>query len=370
MIRPILRGFAWVGAGLWLTLAPALAGDAPAQSARSAAEIMDILMWNREPVGGPFALTDQAGHARTDRDFRGRLMLVYFGFTFCPDVCPTDLQAIGLALDRLGPDGDQVQPIFITVDPERDTASHLADYVPMFHPRLIGLTGSADAIRKVADLRGRKVSIFRGTNNHLAAVKVLAGNGLQERDVQIINMDTATTNAALTSKDIDAAFGNFPLASLAEKNIAEIIYTTKGDNPAYERHSTLIGQDAFIKAHPDITQKIVSAIVRAARWASDEANREAFFEISARTGFPASGYRFDFSNQELKYRNTPIIDASIIESYRVQARQAREFGLLRRDVDLNGWFDRSFLDIALKEQGLVGYWQEYDASGRPQAAGQ
>ena len=108
-------------------------------------------MWNREPVGGPFALTDQAGHARTDRDFRGRLMLVYFGFTFCPDVCPTDLQAIGLALDRLGPDGDQVQPIFITVDPERDTASHLADYVPMFHPRLIGLTGSADAIRKVAD---------------------------------------------------------------------------------------------------------------------------------------------------------------------------------------------------------------------------
>ena len=151
MIRPILRGFAWVGAGLWLTLAPALAGDAPAQSARSAAEIMDILMWNREPVGGPFALTDQAGHARTDRDFRGRLMLVYFGFTFCPDVCPTDLQAIGLALDRLCPDGDQVQPIFITVDPERDTASHLADYVPMFHPRLIGLTGSADAIRKVAD---------------------------------------------------------------------------------------------------------------------------------------------------------------------------------------------------------------------------
>ncbi|OKO75699.1 SCO family protein [Bradyrhizobium sp. NAS96.2] len=146
-----LRSIACAGAGLWLTLAPALAGDAPAQSARSAAEIMDILMWNREPVGGPFALTDQAGHARTDKEFRGRLMLVYFGFTYCPDVCPTDLQAIGLALDKLGPGGDQVQPIFITVDPERDTASHLAEYVPMFHPRLIGLTGSAEAIRKVAD---------------------------------------------------------------------------------------------------------------------------------------------------------------------------------------------------------------------------
>lgn len=225
-------------------------------------------------------------------------------------------------------------------------------------------------VRKVSDLRGRKVSIFRGTNNHLAAVKVLAGYGLQEKDVQVINMDSATTNAALTAHDIDAAFGNFPLAGLAEKNIVEIIYTTKGDKPAYERHSTLIGQEAFIKAHPDITQKIVSAIVRAARWSSDEANREAFFEISSRSGFPASGYRYDFSGQELKYRNSPIIDASIIESYRLQAKQAKEYGLLRRDVDIDGWFDRSFLDAALKEQGLVGYWPQFDADGKPLAAGQ
>jgi cytochrome oxidase Cu insertion factor (SCO1/SenC/PrrC family) len=133
---------------LWLMLAPAFAGETPT---RSPAEIMDILMWNREPVGGPFELVDHTGKPRTERDFRGKLMLVYFGFTYCPDVCPTDLQAIGLTLDKLGADGDSVQPLFITVDPERDTAQHLAEYVPMFHPRLIGLTGSADAIRKAAD---------------------------------------------------------------------------------------------------------------------------------------------------------------------------------------------------------------------------
>jgi cytochrome oxidase Cu insertion factor (SCO1/SenC/PrrC family) len=147
----MIRIVAYACVALWLTLTSALAVDAQTQSSRSAAEIMDILMWNREPVGGPFTLTDQTGHERTDQDFRGRLMLVYFGFTYCPDVCPTDLQAIGLALDKLGPDADQVQPIFITVDPERDTANHLADYVPLFHPRLIGLTGSAENIRKVAD---------------------------------------------------------------------------------------------------------------------------------------------------------------------------------------------------------------------------
>jgi len=142
----MLRFACWLGLGL--ALAPACAGAA---AARSAAETMDILMWNREPVGGPFVLTDHAGKPRTDRDFRGMLMLVYFGFTYCPDVYPTDLMAIGQALERLGPDADAVQPVFITLDPERDTAEHLAEYVPLFHPRLLGLTGSLDAIGTAAD---------------------------------------------------------------------------------------------------------------------------------------------------------------------------------------------------------------------------
>jgi protein SCO1/2 len=144
----IFRSVCPVVFSLVLTLAPACPADAPA---RTPAEIMDILMWNREPVGGPFELTDHTGRTRSERDFRGRLMLVYFGFTYCPDVCPTDLQAIGLALDKLGTDAASVQPLFISVDPERDTSEHLAEYVPLFHPRLIGLTGGTEAIRKAAD---------------------------------------------------------------------------------------------------------------------------------------------------------------------------------------------------------------------------
>ena len=131
-----------------------LSGIAPlaaqTQSSRSAAELMDAVMWNREPIGGPFALIDHDGKPRTNEDFRGKVMLVYFGFTYCPDVCPTDLQNIGLALDQLGPAGEQIQPLFITVDPERDTAEHLKDYVPMFHPRLVGLTGDAAAVHAAA----------------------------------------------------------------------------------------------------------------------------------------------------------------------------------------------------------------------------
>ena len=102
-------------------------------------------------VGGPFELVDQTGKKRTDADFHGKLLLVYFGYTYCPDVCPTDLLQISLAVDELGSAGVDVQPLFISVDPDRDTTTVLAQYVPMFHPRLIGLTGTSAQIRAVAD---------------------------------------------------------------------------------------------------------------------------------------------------------------------------------------------------------------------------
>jgi protein SCO1/2 len=125
---------------------------AHAQSEHSAGELMDAVMWGKEPIGGSFTLVDHTGKRRTDADFRGMLMLVYFGFSFCPDTCPTDLMAMGQAVDKLGPDGDAVQPLFVTLDPDRDTPAHLADYVPSFHPRLLGLTGDAAQIRDAARL--------------------------------------------------------------------------------------------------------------------------------------------------------------------------------------------------------------------------
>lgn len=101
-------------------------------------------------VGGPFTLVDHTGRTVTDQDFGGRYLLVYFGFTYCPDVCPTELQTMTQAIDLLGPDADRVQPLFITVDPQRDTADVLADYVRLFHPRLVGLTGTPEQIAEAA----------------------------------------------------------------------------------------------------------------------------------------------------------------------------------------------------------------------------
>ena len=104
----------------------------------------------RAAIGGPFSLVDDHGRAVTDGDFRGRLMLVYFGYTFCPDVCPTTLQTLSQAVERLGPAASQVAFLFISVDPARDTVAHMHDYVGMFDPHLVGLTGSAPATAAAA----------------------------------------------------------------------------------------------------------------------------------------------------------------------------------------------------------------------------
>jgi protein SCO1/2 len=105
---------------------------------------------NRALIGGPFTLTDQHGQRVSDAAFRGRLMLVYFGYTYCPDVCPTELQNMSQALDLLGPAAAGVQPLFITIDPQRDTAGQLAEYMTSFHPGFLALTGTPEEIDAAA----------------------------------------------------------------------------------------------------------------------------------------------------------------------------------------------------------------------------
>jgi protein SCO1/2 len=101
-------------------------------------------------IGGPFALTDHTGRRVTEKDFAGRYLLVFFGFTHCPDVCPAGLQVMAAALDQLGPKTEGVVPLFITFDPGRDTPETMKAYVSAFHPRLIGLTGTEADIKAAA----------------------------------------------------------------------------------------------------------------------------------------------------------------------------------------------------------------------------
>ena len=154
MLAKYLLAAALIWAAAASAVIPAAAqATAPATSEPegiSAAEAMDAVMWNKGTIGGPFALTDQDGRPRTDADFAGQVRLVYFGFTHCPDICPVDLAAIAGALNALGDAGAAVQPLFISLDPERDRPN-LKIYLDYFSPRIVGLTGDAATTRAVAN---------------------------------------------------------------------------------------------------------------------------------------------------------------------------------------------------------------------------
>jgi protein SCO1 len=133
-------------------------------------------------IGGPFKLTDQTGKEVTDQDMKGRPFLVFFGFTHCPDVCPTTLFEVSEILRALGPDADKMRALFITVDPERDTPTVMKDYLSSFDPHLSGLTGDPAAVAAVAKayrVYFKKVPLDQGgyTMDHTAIVYLMDKEG-------------------------------------------------------------------------------------------------------------------------------------------------------------------------------------------------
>jgi protein SCO1/2 len=149
-------------------------------------------------IGGPFTLTDQNGGTITDRDFKGRPSLVFFGFTQCPDICPTSMFEISEVLRKLGRDGDRARALFITVDPERDTPQVLKEYLSSFDSRIVGATGSPEAIAAVAKAYRsvyRRVPLKDGgyTMDHTAVVYLMDKQG---RFVSPFSLRRTTDEAA------------------------------------------------------------------------------------------------------------------------------------------------------------------------------
>jgi protein SCO1/2 len=133
-------------------------------------------------IGGPFQLTDQSGATFTDKNLQGRPSLIFFGFTHCPDVCPTSLFEISQVLQAMGKDADRVNAVFVTVDPERDTQAAMKDYLSSFDPHLKGLTGDPAAVQKVITeyrVYAKKVPLKDGdyTMDHTALVYLMDRDG-------------------------------------------------------------------------------------------------------------------------------------------------------------------------------------------------
>jgi sulfonate transport system substrate-binding protein len=220
-------------------------------------------------------------------------------------------------------------------------------------------------IRSIEDLKGKRVSIFRGTNGHLVAINLLAAHGLTERDVKVVNLDSGSAQAAIVSKGVDAAFGGYEYFKLRDQNLVRIAYSTQGKDPAYTRQASLLVREDFELAHPDAVQRTVDVFVKAAAWASDEANRDELFRIWARSGTPAASWAAEFADTPLALRNSPLIDDFVVARYEAVAKEAVAQKLIRRGVTVKDWFEPKYLQAALKKQGLENRWVANDSNGQP-----
>lgn len=227
---------------------------------------------------------------------------------------------------------------------------------------------------KVKDLAGRKTAIFKGTCTQLAAGRVLEAAGLSEKDLKVYNMDTATTTAALASKDVELAFGGNPLFSVRDRGLAKIIYHAQNEDGAKYGCSTGVTvTEDFAAKCPDITKRIVKVLLKAAQWTDDPKNRTQVYQLWAKSGFPFRYWEQDSVGQDFHVRQSPLIDGFFVASYKKSIGDAKRYGLLKGDVDLNSWFDTSYLDAALKELKLESYWQpekaeSWQVAGSPSQA--
>lgn len=221
------------------------------------------------------------------------------------------------------------------------------------------------SIKRIEDLKGKKVAVFKGTNLHLAAVRALTDKGIKERDLKLINLDLPSSNTALATKDVDAAFSYVGLFDLRDRGLAKIIWSAREDSYKYTRQHALLVTDDFAARHPDAVARVVKNIVKYAHKYSDENRRAELFDLWGKTEYPEKIWREDFIGQPLRVRQSPLLDPFLVARYADAANESLALKLIRTRPEIESWFDRSFLNAALKELKLENYWPAYGATGQP-----
>jgi sulfonate transport system substrate-binding protein len=221
-------------------------------------------------------------------------------------------------------------------------------------------------IQSVADLRGRTVSVQKGTAGHLMALKILEKFGLEERDVRLVNMDSNTAKSALITKSIDAAFGSYDWLALRDQGAGRIIYTTTGGDPNLTSNGSFIGSEDFIHEHPDLTERVVKVYVQAAKWLADNAaNPSTIYRLWSKSGFTFASLQEDWKGDDLKYRVSPLIDPYLVARYKLQIGESKRLRLTRRLFNFEDFVDTSFLSQALKDLKLENFWRPRGLDGSP-----
>jgi sulfonate transport system substrate-binding protein len=229
---------------------------------------------------------------------------------------------------------------------------------------------SDSSIQTVADLRGKRVAVAKGTATHLMANKILETFGLTERDVRLINMENNVARLAIVTGDIDAAFGGNDNLALRDQGAARIVFSTRAGDPKLTSNGLFLGAVSFIRRYPEHTKRVVKTVVRAAKWLAErEADPQPVFQLWTRSGSTFSSYKEDWTGESLKYKTSPLLDPYVFARYNFQIGTAKRLGLTRKTFDFSEFADDSFLKAVLHEENLESFWAPRDVdTGLPRPA--
>jgi sulfonate transport system substrate-binding protein len=225
---------------------------------------------------------------------------------------------------------------------------------------------NGSGIEKIQDLKGRKVTVSRGTVIELSLNTLLAQARLKPQDVQLFDLKAADQITALTSGDVDAVVGGSNLLVLPARGIGKVIYSTKGRADPSNAFGSFVVTDTFARKYPETTQRVVNAFARAAQFASQEANRDELIKLWELTGVPHKDLVDDYDGELLKDRLSPLLDDFYVANIQRGIAFAQEQKLIRRPIKVSEWLDPSYLAKAVQAQGLQNTWVRRDANGKPQ----
>ncbi|WP_432209410.1 ABC transporter substrate-binding protein [Acinetobacter variabilis] len=229
-----------------------------------------------------------------------------------------------------------------------------------FGPTYVVVPADSNA-KTVNDLKGKKISVFKGTNGQIVYNRVLKKYGLTERDVRTISQDTYSARTSLATGDIDATITS-PF-SLVSRGVAKTLIEIKDPKVSALAHFWVT--ESFEKQYPEVTQRVVTTLIKQAKWSSEEANRTTQYKLWSQSGIPLVDYQKTWDGWNLKDRNSPLLDEFHRSQIDEALKIAKEAKLIRRDVDTKTWYEPKYLNHALKDLGLENYWRAFNANGQP-----
>ena len=214
--------------------------------------------------------------------------------------------------------------------------------------------------KSIEDLKGKKITVQKGTATQLQLNRILEQRGLKEDEFKVIDMNSDSQKAALSTGDVDGSLQSG--TDLVSRGLIRRIL--KVDDPQVIAPSFIWVSEEFEQKYPHLVQRFVTALLKVAAWSADEKNRNEQFRLWAKSGNPFSDYKEDFQGDAIRDRLNPLMDEYFVSQVNKSIAETKKFRFIRRDVSTDGWIEPKYLNAGLKELKLEGFWDEFDANGK------